>query len=54
MTGMMEFLHMGGFAAYVWPAWGIAAGLLIAIWGISARNLRRQQALAAALEAGQS
>lgn len=42
---------MGGFAAYVWPAWGIAGGLLLAIWAISLRNLRRQGALAAALEA---
>lgn len=26
---MNEFLHMGGYAAYIWSAYGIAAAVLI-------------------------
>ena len=41
---MNEFLHMGGYAAYVWPAYGIAAlvllGLLVATW----KGLRNAEA----------
>ncbi|MCB1757704.1 MAG: heme exporter protein CcmD [Gammaproteobacteria bacterium] len=29
---MSEFLHMGGYAMYVWPSIGL--GLLILIWNI--------------------
>jgi heme exporter protein D len=35
---MNEFLHMGGYAAYVWPCFGLAAAVLA--WNIlSARRL---------------
>jgi len=35
---MSEFLHMGGYAAYVWPCFGLAAAVLA--WNIlSARRL---------------
>ena len=30
MTSMEEFLHMGGYAFYVWTSYGIAAVVLIA------------------------
>ncbi|ALG70322.1 cytochrome C biogenesis protein CcmD [Azospirillum thiophilum] len=47
---MNEFLHMGGYAAYVWPAYGIAAlvllGLLVATW----KGLRNAEATLKALE----
>ncbi|MBY6264667.1 heme exporter protein CcmD [Azospirillum sp. 412522] len=47
---MNEFLHMGGYAAYVWPAYGIAAivllGLLVATW----KGLRDAEATLKALE----
>ena len=34
---------MGGFANYVWPAYGLAAVILIGNLWLSARQLRRQQ-----------
>jgi heme exporter protein D len=35
----MEFLHMGGYAAYVWSAYGITlAVLLFNIWSARRRN----------------
>ena len=37
---MEEFLHMGGYARYVWPAYGL--GLLVLGWNIwSALRLHR-------------
>jgi heme exporter protein D len=30
MTSVEEFLHMGGYAFYVWTSYGIAAAVLIA------------------------
>ena len=45
-----EFLAMGGYARYVWPAWGLSA--LVLVWNAwSARRLRRD-ALAAARRRG--
>lgn len=47
---MNDFLHMGGYAAYVWPAYGIATlvllGLLVATW----KGLRNAEATLKALE----
>ncbi len=47
---MNEFLHMGGYAVYVWPAYGIATlvllGLLVATW----KGLRNAEATLKALE----
>ena len=47
---MSEFLSMGGYAAFVWPSYGITALVLIAnYWWIRSRhrrvleNLRRQE-----------
>lgn len=41
---MSEFLAMGGYAAFVWPAWGAAAlvlgGLLVASL-VARRRVRR-------------
>jgi heme exporter protein D len=34
------FLHMGGDAAFVWPAYGVAALILIAFAVLSWRRLR--------------
>ena len=47
---MADFLHMGGYAAYVWPAYAVSAlglgGLVFAIW-------RRGRDLARRLDAAQ-
>lgn len=45
MSSLHEFLTMGGYAVYVWPAYGIVAIVLIANIVIARR--RHQRALAA-------
>jgi len=50
MDRIEEFLAMGGYAAYVWPAYGLAAVTLI---GIVATSLSRLRAAERSL-AGQS
>jgi heme exporter protein D len=49
-TGMESFLAMGGYGAFVWPAYGLTALVLIALAGASLRSLRRSQAALDALE----
>ena len=41
---MTDFLAMGGYAAYVWPAYGFAALVLIALLAQSWRGARRRAA----------
>ncbi len=50
MSTFAEFLSMGGYAGYVWPAYGLA---LLIIGGLiiqSTLDYRRQKRLAAQLE----
>jgi heme exporter protein D len=47
----MSFFEMGGYAAYVWPAFGVGAVVLIALLGISLRSLKRRDAELRRLEA---
>ena len=47
----MSFWEMGGYAAYVWPAFGAAAIILIALLVISVLTLRARQRALRALEA---
>ena len=37
---MSEYLAMGGYAAFVWPSYGVAALLLIALFLLSTRRLQ--------------
>ena len=48
---LREFLAMGGYARFVWPAYGIATVLLAGMALQSWRAWRRQQRLWAAIEA---
>jgi heme exporter protein D len=41
---LTDFFAMGGYAAYVWPAYGIAALVLIALLVASWRGARRRVA----------
>ena len=41
---MTDFFAMGGYAAYVWPAYGFAALVLIALLVQSWRSARRRDA----------
>jgi heme exporter protein D len=47
---MAEFLAMGGYAAFVWPAYGITALVLIWLLAATLRALRTSEATLRALE----
>ena len=47
----MSFFEMGGYAAYVWPAFGAAAVIMIALLLFSIRAMRAREAALRALEA---
>jgi len=47
---MADFFAMGGYAAYVWPSYGIAAAVLIGLLVASIRGLRGQETTLKALE----
>jgi heme exporter protein D len=49
---MAAFFDMGGYAAFVWPAYALSAILLAAIAVGSWRNLRARERELAAIEAG--
>jgi len=51
MAAISEFLAMGGYAAFVWPAYLLVAFGLIGIWVLSRREVRQRAAEVAALEA---
>ena len=41
MNGLREFLAMGGYAAYVWPAYAVFIVVLVADWLAPAFRRRR-------------
>ncbi len=47
----MSFFEMGGYAAYVWPAFGAAAVIMVALLALSIRTMRAREAALRALEA---
>jgi len=49
MERLMDFLSMGGYGGYIWPAYLIAAAVLIALLIASLRSVRGQEARLAAL-----
>ena len=40
---MGEFLEMGGYAAFVWPAYGLSFGVLLLVAWFSLQNLKDTQ-----------
>ena len=46
----MSFFEMGGYAAYVWPAFGAAAVIMIALLVQSLRAMRAREATLKSLE----
>ncbi|MCP5365449.1 MAG: heme exporter protein CcmD [Hyphomicrobiales bacterium] len=50
MAEVLNFLQMGGYAMFVWGAFGITAIVLIALLVLSARSARRKQSLLAQLQ----
>ncbi|MCY4229380.1 MAG: heme exporter protein CcmD [Alphaproteobacteria bacterium] len=51
MSELAEFFHMGGYAAYVWPAYGATVVLLGGLLVDSVLRLRRAERRLAALRA---
>lgn len=51
MESVQEFLAMGGYAAFVWPAWGLTLVVLGGLLWSSLRSLRARESELAALEA---
>ena len=47
---MSALLNMGGYAAFIWPAYGVSAALLGAAVALTWRAYKRAQAQLAALE----
>jgi heme exporter protein D len=41
MDGVTEFFRMGGYAAYVWPAFAVVAILMAGLLALSLRAARR-------------
>lgn len=49
MDRLNDFLSMGGYGGYIWPAYLIAAVVLVGLLVVSLRNARGQEARLAAL-----
>lgn len=50
MTDFGSFLAMGGYASYVWPAYGAGLVILAAIWWDGERRRRSVERALAAME----
>lgn len=50
VDALTSFIDMGGYGAYVWPAYGAAAAVLIGLVAVSLRTLRSREAALKALE----
>ena len=50
MQAITDYLTMGGYAAFVWPAYGIAALILIAFAIDSRQRVKRAEAALRKLE----
>ena len=50
MDRIETYLAMGGYAAYVWPALGVAAVVMIGQLVLTLRTLHRREAAQAELE----
>ena len=48
---MAEFLNMGGYAAFIWPAWGVGVMILVMITAHSFTRQNRAQTKLSMLEA---
>ena len=48
---MSGFFAMGGYAAFVWPAYAIVAAVMIGLWWVSRQSLSRSERELAVLEA---
>ena len=51
---MIEYLSMGGYARFVWPAFAVAAAVMAALALVSRRTLRARQAELEALRSARA
>ncbi len=51
MDEASSFFAMGGYAAFVWPAFGVSAAVLLGLWLESLTRLRASQRRLARLQA---
>ena len=51
MSSLSNFLEMGGYGGFVWPAFGLTAAILLALLADSLRRLKAAQRALARLEA---
>lgn len=49
MQVLVEYFAMGGYAAFIWPAYGIATAVMAGLLVTSLRGMRRNEALAQSL-----
>jgi heme exporter protein D len=47
---MIQFIEMGGYGAFVWPAYGLAALVLVGLLLATLRGLRAKEAEWAAID----
>jgi len=52
MEGLIEFLAMGGYAAFVWPAFAVTAAVMIGLLVVSRRGVRDETRILDALRPG--
>ncbi len=50
MSSLSNFLEMGGYGGFVWPAFGLTAAILLALLVDSLRRLKSGQRALARLE----
>ncbi|MDH3230513.1 MAG: heme exporter protein CcmD [Alphaproteobacteria bacterium] len=51
---MSEFLAMGGYAAFIWPAYGVTTVLLGGLLGLSLKSMREREMLVDSLRSHRS
>lgn len=49
---MDNFFAMGGYGAFIWPAYGVAAVLMTGLLVLSWKSMRQREALVETLRAG--
>jgi len=47
---MAAFFEMGGYAGFIWPAYGVAAVVLVGVFAVSRRALKTAETELAALD----
>ena len=51
---MSEFFAMGGYAAFIWPAYAVATLLLFGLLALSLKSMREREALVESLRSSRS